>query len=190
MEAALRQSLLRLPLAQALDFLHTQLLSALCTSAPRRANKDAPIHTDEPSLPTACYLHSPPRTTIHPEPPQFRCRVTRRVSPNMAVVCLKCNSVAWAHSYTNGISRNPFLGFTPGNFLQLAFPTGERFPCKKASHFAIALYILSTSGHKGPVGEELPTEQRDAGPTYVSAITGILLPFLLRPELRPGHVSS
>ena len=189
MEAALCQTLLRLPLAQALDFLHTQLLSALCTSAPRRANKDAPIHTDEPSLPTACYLHFPPRTTIHPEPPQFRCWVTRRVSPNMAVVCLKCNSVAWAHSYTNGTSGNPFLGFTPGNFLQLAFPT-ERFPCKKASHFAIALYILSTSGHKGPVGEELPTEQRDAGPTYVSAITGILLPFLLRPELRPGHVAT
>ena len=81
--------------------------------------------------------------------------------------------------------------FTPGNFLQLAFPTGERFPFKKASHFAVALYILSISGHKGPVGEELPTEQRDAaGPTYVSAITGILLPFLLRPELRPGHVAT
>ena len=46
--------------------------------------------------------------TIHPEPPQFQGLVTRRVSPNMAVVCLKCNSFAWAHSYTNGISGNPF----------------------------------------------------------------------------------
>ena len=72
--------------------------------------------------------------------------------------------------------------------LQLAFPTDEkRFPSSEASHFAIAFYILSTSGHKGRVGDELPTEQKDTGPTYVTFLTGILLPFLLRPQLRPGH---
>ncbi len=76
-------------------------------------------------------------------------------------------------------SGNAFIGFTSGNFLQLAFPTSERFPCEEASHFAIALYILATSGHKEHIGEEMSNEQKDAGPTYVSTINGILLPFLL-----------
>ena len=94
----------------------------------------------------------------------------------------------------DGTSGNLFVGFTPGNFLQLAFPTNaERFPPQKgseASHFAFALYITSTSGNKGRVGEELPTEQKDTGPTYVTAINGILLPFLLRTKLRPSPSSS
>ena len=108
----------------------------------------------------------------------------------MAVISLKCNSTPWACSHVDGTSGNLFLGFTPGNFLQLAFPTdAERFPAKKASHFAIALYITSTSGNKGRVGEELPTEQKDTGPTYVTSITGSLLPFLLRSQLRPAHTS-
>ena len=82
-----------------------------------------------------------------------------------------------SHLYNKGIS-------VLTNFLQLAFPTDdERFPPQKgsdASHFAFALYITSTSGNKGRVGEELPTEQKDTGPTYVTAINGILLPFLLQ----------
>ena len=123
--------------------------------------------------------------------PQFRCWISRRVAPNMAVISLKCNSTPWACSHVDGISGNLFVGFTPGNFLQLAFPTdAERFPAQKASHFAIALYITSTSGNKGRVGEELPTEQKDTGPTYVTSITGILLPFLLRSQLRPAHTSA
>ena len=39
----------------------------------------------------------------------------------------------------------------------------------------------------GRVGEELPTEQKDSGPAYITCLTGIMLPFLLRPQLRPGH---
>ena len=107
----------------------------------------------------------------------------------MAVIGLKCNSTPWACSHVDGTSGNLFVGFTPGNFLQLAFPTdAERFPPQKgseASHFAFALYITSTSGNKGRVCEE-----KDTGPTYVTSINGILLPFLLRTKLRPAHSSS
>ena len=110
----------------------------------------------------------------------------------MAVIGLKCNSTPWACSHIDRTSGNLFVGFTPGNFLQLAFPTdAERFPPQKGSetsHFAFALYITSTSGNKGRVGEELPTEQKDTGPTYVTSINGILLPFLLRPK-RSGRLT-
>ena len=88
----------------------------------------------------------------------------------------------------DGISGNLFVGFTPGNFLQLAFPTdAERFPSQKgseASHFAFALYITSTSGNKGRVGEELPTEQKDTGPTYVTSITVASLSSLVKTRWR------
>ena len=153
------------------------------------------IHSIDPCPPTACYLVFPDRASAGvPDPPQFRCWISRRVAPNMAVIGLKCNSTPWACSHVDGTSGNLFVGFTPGNFLQLAFPTdAERFPPQKgseASHFAFALYITSTSGNKGRVGEELPTEQKDTGPTYVTSINGILLPFLLRPKLRPAHSST
>ena len=190
-ESAVRQELLRLLLPQALDFLHSQILAILCVNAPRRAKGTQNIYSLDPCPPTACYLVFPDRATAGvPDPPQFRGWISRRVSPNMAVISIKCDSTPWACSFVEGTSGNLFLGFTPGNFLQLAFPTdSERFPSKKASHFAIALYITSTSGNKGRIGEELPTEQKDTGPTYVTSITGILLPFLLRPQLRPGHPS-
>ena len=194
-ESAVRQELLRVPLPQALDFLHSQILAILCVNAPRRPKGSQKIHSIDPCPPTACYLVFPERATAGvPDPPQFRCWISRRVAPNMAVIGLKCNSTPWACSYVDGTSGNLFVGFTPGNFLQLAFPTDdERFPPQKgsnASHFAFALYITSTSGNKGRVGEELPTEQKDTGPTYVTAINGILLPFLLRHKLRPAPSSS
>ena len=194
-ESAVRQELLRVPLPQALDFLHSQILAILCVNAPRRPKGSQKIHSIDPCPPTACYLVFPERATAGvPDPPQFRCWISRRVAPNMAVIGLKCNSTPWACSYVDGTSGNLFVGFTPGNFIQLAFPTDdERFPPQKgsnASHFAFALYITSTSGNKGRVGEELPTEQKDTGPTYVTAINGILLPFLLRHKLRPAPSSS
>ena len=194
-ESAVRQELLRVPLPQALDFLHSQILAILCVNAPRRPKGSQKIHSIDPCPPTACYLVFPERATAGvPDPPQFRCWISRRVAPNMAVIGLKCNSTPWACSHVDGTSGNLFVGFTPGNFLQLAFPTDdERFPPQKgsnASHFAFALYITSTSGNKGRVGKELPTEQKDTGPTYVTAINGILLPFLLRHKLRPAPSSS
>ena len=194
-ESAVRQELLRVPLPQALDFLHSQILAILCVNAPRRPKGSQKIHSIDPCPPTACYLVFPERASAGvPDPPQFRCWISRRVAPNMAVIGLKCNSTPWACSHVDGTSGNLFVGFTPGNFLQLAFPTdAERFPPQKgseASHFAFALYITSTSGNKGRVGEELPTEQKDTGPTYVTAINGILLPFLLRTKLWPAQSSS
>ena len=123
-ESAVRQELLRIPLPQALDFLHSQILAILCVSAPRRAKGTQNIHSLDPCPPTACYLVFPDRATAGvPDPPQFRCWISRRVAPNMAVISLKCNSTPWACSYVEGTSGNLFVGFTPGNFLQLAFPS-------------------------------------------------------------------
>ena len=188
-EAAVRQELLRLPLPQALDFIHSQILAIMCINAPRRPRGTQNIHSLDLCPPTACYLVFPERATAGAlELPQFRCWISRRVSPNMAVISLKCNSTPWACSYVDGTSGNFFVGFSPGNLVQLAFPTDSKnFQADTASHFAIALYITSTTGHKGRVGEELPTEQKDSGPAYITCLTGIMLPFLLRPQLRPGH---
>ena len=92
-ESAVRQELLRLPLPQALDFLHFQILAILCINAPRRERGTQNIHSLDPCPPTACYLTFPDRASSGIlEPPQFRCWISRRVSPNMAVISLKCNS--------------------------------------------------------------------------------------------------
>ena len=88
-ESAVRQELLRVPLPQALDFLHSQILAILCVNAPRRPKGSQKIHSIDPCPPTACYLVFPERATAGvPDPPQFRCWISRRVAPNMAVMGL------------------------------------------------------------------------------------------------------
>ena len=116
------------------------------------------------------------------------CWITRRISPNMAVISLKCNSSSWACSLAKGnIPGSYHFGFTPGNFLQLAFPCTKDFKAD-STHFAFAVYLLSTSGGKGRVSAETPqTKQKDAGATQVTLLTGILLPLLLRSTYRPDH---
>ena len=83
LEDALKQSLLSLPLPQALDVLHTQLLSCICVSTPRM-ELSAP-GPNQGAPPIACYLCpvDGSRTTRSP-PPIFRCWIGRKVSPNMA----------------------------------------------------------------------------------------------------------
>ena len=55
-------------------------------------------------------------------------------------------------------------------------------------------HLLSTSHPPQATNAESakssPTEQKDTGPTCVTAINGILLPFLLRTKLRPAQSSS
>ena len=96
---------------------------------------------------------SPPRVLSESAtPPQFRCWITRRISPNMAVISLKCSSTPWACALAKGIMEGSYhFGFTPGNFLQLTFPSTTDFPAD-SSHFAFALYILSASGGRGRPG--------------------------------------
>ena len=65
-ESAVRQELLRVPLPQALDFLHSQILAILCVNAPRRPKGSQKIHSIDPCPPTACYLVFPERATAGP----------------------------------------------------------------------------------------------------------------------------
>ena len=191
-EEAVRHILLRCSLPQALDFLHTQLLAGICVANPVR---DSP--TTHPSPPLACYLTFPPQVLQEAAvPPQFRCWITRRISPNMAVISLKCNSSSsWACSLAKGnIDGSYHFGFSPGNFLQLAFPCTKDFnneSNENSTHFAFAIYLLSTSGGKGRISTETPqTKQKDAGATQITLLTGILLPLLLRSTYRPDHASA
>ena len=69
-ESAVRQELLRVPLQQALDFLHSQILAILCVKAPRRPKGSQKIHSINPCPPTACYLVFPERASAGvPDPP-------------------------------------------------------------------------------------------------------------------------
>ena len=124
--------------------------------------------------------------------PQFRCWITRRISPNMAVISLKCTSSSWACSLAKGnIEGSYHFGFSPGNFLQLAFPCTKDFNNENNAnsiHFAFAIYLLTTSGGKGRISTETPqTKQKDAGATQITLLTGILLPLLLRSTYRPDN---
>ena len=160
-EEAVRHTLLRCSLPQALDFLHTQLLAGICVANPVR---DSP--TIHPSPPLACYLTFPPRVLQEAAvAPRFRCWITRRISPNMAVISLKCNSSSWACSLAKGhLGASYHFGFFPGNFLQLAFPCSNDFTNDNNAHsvhFAFAIYLLSTSGGKGRISTETPqTKQK------------------------------
>ena len=112
-EEAVRHILLRCSLPQALDFLHTQLLAGICVANPVRESP-----TIHPSPPLACYLTFPPRVLQEaPVAPQFRCWITRRISPNMAVISLKCNSSSWACSLAKGnIDGSYHFGFSLATF--------------------------------------------------------------------------
>ena len=56
------------------------------------------------------------------------------------------------------------------------------------------LHSLSTShppqATKAESAKSSRQNKKDTGPTYVTSINGILLPFLLRPKLRPAHSST
>ena len=111
-EDALKQSLLSLPLPQALDVLHTQLLSCICVSTPRRETSAPGPNQGAP--PIACYLCpvDGSRTTRSP-PPVFRCWIGRKVSPNMAILDFKCDSLPWAASYIKGTAGRSLFGLSP-----------------------------------------------------------------------------
>ena len=159
-EEAVRHILLRCSLPQALDFLHTQLLAGICVANPVR---DSPTYSSLSPLLHVTLLFLLEFYKRLPLLPQFRCWITRRISPNMAVISLKCNSSSWACSLAKGnIDGSYHFGFSPGNFLQLAFPCTKEFNNDNNAnsiHFAFAIYLLNTSGGKGRISTETPQTQ-------------------------------
>ena len=104
-ELATRSALLAMPLLQALDYLHTQLLSGLCVAAPPRGliprDKMLDPMRRQPH-PVACRLTRPREALQQVLSPTFRCWLGKRISPSMTLVTLKCDSVPWANYFTQG----------------------------------------------------------------------------------------
>ena len=97
---------------------------------------------------------------------------------NMAILDFKCDSLPWASSYIKGTEGRSQFDFSPGNLLQLVFPTREPF-VSESPYFGFALFLTSVTA-KGRVMEEHPDEQTDASGSQVTQLSGILLPFLLK----------
>ena len=161
-EHSTRSALLNLPLLQALDFLHTQLLAGLCVAAPKRGLiKRDNIHdaTRRHPSPNFGRLTPPKEAFQHFQPPKFRCWIGKRISPNMSLITLKCDSSPWANRFIDGSRGNHSAGFTAGNILQLVFPTVPLPPpdptlpsqavppysLPEHSAFAFAIYLTSVS---------------------------------------------
>ena len=102
----------------------------------------------------------------------------------MAILDFKCDSLPWAASYIKGTAGRSLFGLSPGNFIQLVFPTTEQF-LSDAPYFGSALYLTSVTT-KGRVLEEQPEEQTDSGGSQVTQFSGILLPFLLKSTTQSG----
>ena len=167
-------ALMNLPLPQALDFLHSQLLSSMCISPPVKDN-DPPA----PFLPPPLKRHFqwPPDTPDPPpEPPSFHVWITRKVAPHMAVVDLRCDAVPWA-CFRRGPTGQHQFGIHAGNFIQFAFPATEDYPAD-CGYFSFALYITKVA-LKGRVVLENPDQVGDPSAAQVTQIVGIVLPFLL-----------
>ena len=145
----------------------------MCVSSPRRESPNTG------ASPIACYL-SPVEgsSTTSIAPPVFRCWIGRKVSPNMAILDFKCDSLPWASSNIKGTEGRSQFGFSPGNLLQLVFPTCEPF-VTESPYFSFALFLTSVTA-KGRVVAEIPDEQTDASGSQVTQFSGILLPFLLK----------
>ena len=152
LEDCLRQALMNLPLPQALDFLHSQLLSSMCISPPARKDNNPPTPFASPPLKRHFQwpegMADPP-----PNPPSFHVWITRKVAPHMAVVDLRCDAVPWA-CFRRGATGQHQFGIHSGNFIQFVFPATEAFPAQ-SGFFSFALYITKVA-LKGRVVLENP----------------------------------
>ena len=171
-----------MPLLQALDYLHTQLLSGLCVNAPPRGlvPRDrllGPLRRQP--HPIACRLTRPREALQRVTSPTFRCWLGKRISPSMTLVTLKCDSIPWANYFTQGNKGAPHAGFQTGNLLQLTFPTQKPYTLHGHDAFAFALYLTSVT-HPGRTGEEPSSAFSDRSAAHVTQLSGILLPILLR----------
>ena len=171
-----------MPLLQALDYIHTQLLSGLCVAAPPRGliSRDKMLDPmRRQPHPVACRLTRPREALQQVPSPTFRCWLGKRISPSMTLVNLKCDSVPWANYFTQGQKGPVHAGFQTGNLLQLTFPTQKPYTLKDHSAFAFALYLTSVT-HPGRTTEEPNSAFSDRSAAHVTQLSGILLPILLR----------
>ena len=183
LEDCLRQALMNLPLPQALDFLHSQLLSSMCISPPVRKDNHQPAPFASPPLKR--HFQWPPGTTDPPPPPpSFHVWITRKVAPHMAVVDLRCDPVPWACFRRGSVGQHQF-GLHSGNFIQFVFPATEEYPAE-CGFFSLALYIIKVV-LKGRVVLENPDQVGDPSAAQVTQLVGIALPFLLHNSVQtPG----
>ena len=183
LEDCLRQALMNLPLPQALDFLHSQLLSSMCISPPVRKDNNQPAPFASPPLKR--HFQWPPGTTDPPPPPpSFHVWITRKVAPHMAVVDLRCDPVPWA-CFRRGSVGQPQFGLHSGNFIQFVFPATEEYPAE-CGFFSLTLYIIKVV-LKGRVVLENPDQVGDPSAAQVTQLVGIALPFLLHNSVQiPG----
>ena len=172
-EEAVRHTLLRCSLPQALDFLHTQLLAGICVANPVR---DSP--NTHPSPPLACYL----TFFLH----EFYRRLPSL--PSFVVGLLAVSLPTWQLSVS---SVTPLPGHAPWPRVTSTAVTILGSP--QATFYNLHSLVQRTSkmktpGGKGRISTETPqTKQKDAGATQITLLTGILLPLLLRSTYRPDH---
>ena len=151
LEDCLRQALMNLPLPQALDFLHSQLLSSMCISPPVRKDNNPPAPFASPPLKR--HFQWPSGTPDPPpDPPSFHVWITRKVAPHMAVVDLRCDAVPWA-CFRRGPTGQHQFGLHSGNFIQFVFPATDDYA--DCGFFSFALYITKVA-LKGRVVLENP----------------------------------
>ena len=112
---------MNLPLPQALDFLHSQLLSSMCISPPARKDNNPPAPFASPPLKQ--HFQWPEGTAEPPpNPPSFHVWITRKVAPHMAVIDLRCDAVPWA-CFRRGAAVLPPISLPLSFFVPVsAFP--------------------------------------------------------------------
>ena len=185
LEDCLRQALMNLPLPQALDFLHSQLLSSMCISPPVRKDNEPPAPFVSPLLKR--HFQWPPGTPDPPPaPPSFHVWITRKVAPHMAVVDLRCDTVPWACFRRGPAGQHQHqFGIHSGDFIQFVFPATDDYPAD-CGLFSFALYITKVA-LKGRVVLENPDQVGDPSAAQVTQLVGIVLPFLLHNSVQiPG----
>ena len=170
-------ALKNLPLPQALDFLHSQLLSSMCISPPVRKDNEPPAPFVSPPLKR--HFQWPPGTPDPPPaPPSFHVWITRKVAPHMAVVDLRCDTVPWACFRRGPAGQHQHqFGIHSGDFIQFVFPATDDYPAD-CGFFSFALYITKVA-LKGRVVLENPDQVGDPSAAQVTQLVGIVLPFLL-----------
>ena len=183
LEDCFRQALMNLPLPQALDFLHSQLLGSMCISPPVRKDNNPPAPFASPPL-TRHFQWPAGTTDPPPSPPSFHVWITRKVAPHMAVIDLRCDAVPWA-CFRRGCTGQHQFGLHSGNFIQFVFPANDDFPAE-CGFFSFALYITKVA-LKGRVVLENPDQVGDPSAAQVTQLVRIILPFLLHNSVQiPG----
>ena len=146
LEDCLRQALMNLPLPQALDFLHSQLLSSMCISPPARKDNNPPAPFASPPLKR--HFQWPSGTADPPpSPPSFHVWITSVVMPSHGLAfvgVLQGNinlvSIPVISSNLFSLPLLPFLpnpGFSPLPYTSLRLHSKAELSSKTRTRSAI-----------------------------------------------------